>query len=343
MLIFKRKSHTLKNAIISPMKCFYYSRYRFYNQNAKHKLEFFLISDVHFSNKVKSSTLNAIATQAHQKQPNYIIIAGDIIDDLSTVEHDTDLRRLTSWLAQLGKIAPTFIILGNHDFYRKNPQYKNIFSTARHWLAEKNQRFLKAINNTKNVQLLDNQSYEDENVYILGITQSPEYYQFDRNESHIASIFHPNGEDLNVLLSDLDTLNQKLITNLPKHKVKIAIIHSPIHLFDSQVAAKLYEFDYFISGHMHNGVVPPIVNDFWRSDRGIIAPGNKLFPHESRTKITSPYDKNIILGAVTTVQASAKPITFMNKIYPVNIATLELSRSELLIRKPDIKHQYLSF
>ena len=325
------------------MNCFYFSRYRFYNQNAKHELKFFLISDIHFSGKVKSRTLNAIVEQARQKEPNYIIIAGDTIDALSTIEQDADLKRLTSWLAQLGKVAPVFIELGNHDFYRKNPQYKNIFSTARHWFAEKNQRFIDAINAIENVTLLDNQVYEDKDVYIFGMTQSPEYFQFDRDESRTTSLFHPGGEDLNIFLSDLDALDQKLITNLPKHKVKIAIIHSPVYLSDSQVAAKLYEFDYFISGHMHNGVVPPLINDFWRSDRGIIAPGKKLFPHGSRANITSPYDKIITLGAVTTIQASAKPITFINKIYPVNIATLDLSKNELLIRKPDVKHQYLSF
>lgn len=145
------------------------------------------------------------------------------------------------------------------------------------------------------------------------------------------------------MLSDLDSLNQELINNLPKHKAKIAIIHSPVFLTDSQVAAKLYEFDYFISGHMHNGVIPPIINDFWHSDRGLIAPGKKLFPRNARTKITNPNDKIITLGAVSTIQDSAKPITFMNGLFPINIATLELTKNESLARKPDIKHQYFGY
>lgn len=325
------------------MKCFYYSRYRFYNQNAKHELKFFLISDIHFSNKVKSDCLRAITEQARQKQPNYILIAGDIIDALSTVDNDSDLKRLTSWLEQLGKIAPVLIELGNHDFYRKNPAHNNIFSKKRHWFAEKNQRYIDALNAIENVQLLDNQVYEDKNVYIFGFTQSPDYFQFDRDERRGTTIFHPGGEDLDIMLSDLDKVDQKLITNLPKNKVKIAIIHSPIYLDDPQVAAKLYEFDYFISGHMHNGVVPPVLHDLWRSDRGIIAPGKKLFPRGARAKITSPYDKTILLGAVSTIQASAKPITFVNGIFPTHIATLELSKRETLARKPDVSHQYLSY
>lgn len=325
------------------MKCFYYSRYRFYNQSIKHALKFFLISDIHFSDKVKSATLRAITKQTSQKQPDYIIIAGDVVDSLDCIQNPSNLKRLTSWLEQLGKVAPVLIGLGNHDFYRKNPEHKSIFSSKRHWFSEINAKYIDTINSIDNVQLLNNEAYEDDKVYIFGFTQAPEYFQFNRDEKHSSSIVHPGDEDLDVMLSDLDSLNQKLISNLPKHKAKIVIIHSPVFLIDSQIAAKLYEFDYFISGHMHNGVVPPIINDFWRSDRGLVAPGKKLFPRNARTKITSPYDKIITLGAVSTIQDSAKPITFLNSLYPINIATLELTKNELLARKPDIKHQYLSF
>lgn len=324
------------------MKCFYYSRYRFYNHSIKHALNFFLISDIHFSDKVKSATLRAITEQASQKQPDYIIIAGDVIDSLDCIQNPSNLKRLTSWLEQLGKVAPVLIGLGNHDFYRKNPEHKSIFSRKRHWFSDTGAEYINAVNAIDNVQLLNNEAYEDDKVYIFGFTQAPEYFQFNRDEKHSSSILHPGNEDLDIMLSDLDSLDQKLINNLPKHKARIAIIHSPVFLTDSQVAAKLYEFDYFISGHMHNGVIPPIINDFWHSDRGFIAPGKKLFPRNARAKITNPSDKIITLGAVSTIQDSAKPITFMNGLFPINIATLELTKNELLARKPDIKHQYIS-
>lgn len=325
------------------MNCFYHSRYRFYYKDAKHGLKFFLISDIHFSNRVTAKTLRAITLQAHQEAPNYIIIAGDLIDSLSHIEKNSDLRRLTSWLEQLGKVAPVLIGLGNHEFYRKNPKYKSLLSRQRHWFAEKDQSFLDAINAIDNVQILDNQSFEDQNAYIFGFTQTPEYYRFDQDDYRAPTILHPGYEDRDIMMSDLDALDQKLITNLPKHKTKIAIIHSPIYLADSEIAAKLYEFDFFISGHMHSGIVPPVINDFWRSDRGFVSPSRKLFPHGARAKIRSPYDKVITLGAVTTVQDSAKPFAFANGIFPTNIATLELSNLETLIRKPDIKHSYISY
>lgn len=325
------------------MKCFYYSRYRFYKPNIKHETKFFLISDIHFSPSVRSERLSAITEQARKLQPDYTIIAGDLIDSLDAVDTEPKLNRLTAWLEQLGTVAPVFIALGNHDFYLKNPDYSGVFSKKRHWFTQKRHSYLSAISNIPNVTLLDNSSFEDKNAYLFGFTQSPEYFQFDRDDERTTSFFHPGSEDLNILLHDLKNLDPKLISNLPAHKAKIAIVHSPVHLSNPKVAVYFDEFDFIISGHMHSGVVLPGLSDFWKSDRGIVAPGKLLFPRNSRTHITSPNQKNIICGAVSTIQDSAKPITFLNGAFPVNIATLELTHHEPYARKPDIKHEYISF
>ena len=323
------------------MKCFHLSQYKFYKPNYK-ELKFFLISDIHFSPKVTANTLDAITRQARAQQPNYILIAGDLVDSLDNVSSATDLKRLTAWLEQLGKVAPVLIALGNHDFYRANPQYHNVCSRHRHWYAEDNPAYVQALNDTPNVRLLDNQAFEDHAVYIFGFTQSPEYFQFDRDEKS-TTFFKPGGEDRDIMLSDIDALDQKLISKLPKHKAKIAIIHSPVYLSDSEVGSRFNEFDFLISGHKHNGVVPPVLNEAWPSDRGIMAPGKKFFPRGSRARIKSINDRLITLGAVSTIQNSAKPLTFLNGAYPVSIATLELSHRETLARKPDVRHKYIKF
>ena len=323
------------------MKCFHLSQYKFYAPNCK-ELKFFLISDIHFSPKVTATTLDALVHQAQTQQPNYILIAGDLVDSLDNISSATDLKRLTAWLEQLGKIAPVLIALGNHDFYRANPQYRNVFSRHRHWYAEDNPTYVQTLNNTPNIHLLDNQAYEDHAVYIFGFTQSPEYFQFDRDEKS-TTLFKPGGEDRNIMLSDIDALDQKLITKLPKHKAKIAIIHSPVYLTDSEVGSRFNEFDFIVSGHMHNGVVPPVLNEAWPSDRGLIAPGKKFFPRGSRAHIKTVNDRLLTLGAVSTIQNSAKPLTFLNNVYPVSVATLELSHRETLARKPDVRRKYVRF
>ena len=325
------------------MKCFYFSKYRFYKPEVKKELKFFLMSDIHFSPKVTSKTLEIVAKKATSEKPNYILIAGDLVDSLDAIQSKASLKRLTAWLSHLGKIAPTLIVLGNHDFYCKNPEYSGVFSGKRHWYAEEPHLLADAIKDMDNVHLLDNEVYEDKNAYIFGFTQSPDYFQFDRDENRTTSIFHPGSEDKSILLYDLHQLDHKLIRDLPKHKAKIVLLHSPVFLFDSEVSSYLYEFDFFVTGHMHSGVVPPVVNDFWRSDRGLMAPGKLFFPRHARTHITEPYQKTIVCGAISTIQDSAKPITFLNGAFPINIATLEFSHRETLERKPDIKHQYLSF
>ena len=325
------------------MKCFYYSRYRFYKPNIKHETKFFLISDIHFSPKVTSSRLDAITSQARKLQPDYILIAGDIADSLDAIDTDTKLNRLLAWLENLATVAPVFAILGNHDFYLKNPAHTNIFSKTRHWSSEKRHSYINALNNIPNVTVLDNTSYEDRHVYLLGITQSSDHFQFDKDDERTTTILHPGSEDKNILLSDLKKLDSKLLHDLPAHKAKIALIHSPVHLNHPDIQPFFSDFDFIICGHMHNGVVPPILNDFWRSDRGIMAPGKLFFPSNSRTHITRPDQKIIICGAVSTIQDSAKPITFLNGAFPVNIATLEFTHRKTYARKPDIKHEYISF
>lgn len=324
------------------MKCFYSSSYKFYKPNLKKELKFFLISDIHFSPKVKTATLNAIIKQAKLSAPNYILIAGDLIDSLGSIDGDSDLARLSAWLERLGQIAPTFIGLGNHDFYRANPEHRSIFSKKRHWYPEEPIRLINAIREIDNVTVLDNEAYEDKYVYIYGFTQSVEYFQFDK-ENQSTTLFHPGGEDKNILLHDLHKLDGKYIQNLPKHKAKIFLAHSPVFLSDAEISSYIYEYDYVVSGHMHNGVVPPILADFWRSDRGIMAPGKLFFARHSRTHVTDPEDRAIICGAVSTIQDSSKPLTFLNGAFPVNIATLELTHDERRKRKPDVKHKYISF
>ena len=318
------------------MKTFYDIRYRAYNQNCKKPLCFFLASDIHFSPSITSETLGKIASAAKSKHPDYIIIPGDLIDYLDAIDSNHELLRLLSWLENLGEIAPTIIGLGNHDFYRINHNQKPKFFGRYPWKIENPAPIIGQINSLTNVHLLNNSTYEDNRVYIFGFTQSPDYYNLaDSSDTNMAI------KDRSIMLHDLREIPSKLLSNLPKNKVKIALIHSPFHLFDEEISAYFDNFDFTISGHSHNGAVPPILNDFWRSDRGISAPGNaKLFPEHARAGL---YGNHIICGAATTISNSARKLKFLNAAFPINIATLELDKSPLHARKPDIHKKYESF
>ena len=325
------------------MKCFYHTSYKFYKPKYKDGLKFFLISDIHFTPQISSDLLDTVLARAEKQHPNYIVIPGDSINSLDCITKSGDMKRFSAFFIRLSQIAPVIVSLGNHDFYRASKDPGGIFSKKRQWYPEYPTLLIDALNKIENVHVLDNAVFEDKNAYFFGFTQTPEYFQFDRDENHSASLFHPGHEDKNIMLYDLHELNHKLIQDLPKNKAKIAVIHSPVFVEDPEIASYLSEFDFIISGHTHNGVVPPVIHDFWRNDRGFVAPGKGLFPHHARSRITSNDQKSIICGAISTIAATDKPFSVLGKPFPVFTATLEFKHDELLQRKPDVKSQYISF
>ncbi|MBR3164519.1 metallophosphoesterase [Candidatus Saccharibacteria bacterium] len=340
------------------MKLFYQTRYRFYSPHQN--LKFFLFSDLHFSRKVTNQTLDAILAKASSQAPDYILFTGDLVDQLADVDAAIDRARLLGWLEKLATVAPVLLILGNHDFYRRNPHRS---AGQLGWIAERNEDFLHHLSEIKNLHLLDNAAYSDHHVHVLGFTQSFDYYHLratDQTAQKPAtevdaiatpipsseSFQKPRHERADLMYADLKNLSDtqpKLLHNLPQKKAKIALIHSPINLDEPSIAHLLKEFDFIISGHMHGGLVPPGLQDFWHSDRGFVAPGKSLFPKNARNYTITPDNTRIVLGAITTVQNCTGVLSFLNKAFPINIATLELSKSQIYARKPDISSKYLEF
>ena len=127
--------------------------------------------------------------------------------------------------------------------------------------------------------------------------------------------------------------------NSSKKKTKIMLVHSPVHITNEAVKEKLKEFDFIFAGHMHNGVVPPLLNEVWRGHSGILTPSKHLFTnHNTRTGL---YDNQlIVLGAVTTIQKGAGALHVFNRAFPTNYATIETTKNETYARKPDIRKKY---
>ena len=318
------------------MKNFYRTSYRFYKPDQKeHKI--FAISDIHFSDHT-TENLNQIAQKAEHQKPQIITISGDLIDSLESADEPHEIARLKAWLTRLAKVAPVCLCLGNHDFYRQPADFKSGLSKNRHYIAERNDDFIKAVDELDNVHYLDDASFENDEFYVFGLTLPPIYYHFDYVTEKQGSILSPGSEDVNVLLEKLDELTE-FTTKLSKKKTKILLVHSPVHLLDETVKAKIAEFDFVFAGHMHNGVVPPLLNEIWRGRKGIITPSKHVFAnHNTRSGLYE--NQLIVLGAVTTIQKGAKPLGFLNHAFPVNYATIETTHNEADSRKPDIHKKY---
>ena len=104
------------------------------------------LSDVHIGTVRNSEFLNRIIKKTNSLNPDIVVITGDLVDGSGKLSEETfePLNKIT---------APTFIIMGNHEFY------------------EGEQRVINMISGTK-AKILRNQNYEINGVNIIGLDYS---------------------------------------------------------------------------------------------------------------------------------------------------------------------------
>ncbi len=272
-----------------------------YNENTKKDIIIVHISDIHFNINITSKRLKRISDYINKMKADYIMITGDLIDDTKVIDNKNKIKELLVFLSDIAKNTKVFIALGNHDVF-KDEDYK----------------FFNKINDLYNIYVLNNISYQDEFIYVCGITLPNEYYYNITGD-----------ESVNVLLRELNN-NSNIINKLPKDKPKVALIHSPIKLNDHDVINKMKEFDLILSGHTHGGLVPSWMG-FVFKNRGIISPRKKLFPDMMRGKIEKDINNKkitiIINDAITRL--SRYPISIFSKfnfIYNISVNKIIIRR-----------------
>ena len=313
------------------MKIFQETTYKLYRKTPlfsgqSKSLKIAVISDIHFSRLVKTLKLRAIIKQFELARPDYIFITGDLVDTLECVDFLSERERFLSFLKNLTDISSVrkmIVSLGNHDFYRTSEDKKG-------WLIVRDKEFLKSLRQVPNLVLLDDEVYQDDDIFCFGYTQKKSYYTEDGVN------FAENAE---AQLEDLT----KTLANLPEppaDKLKFALIHAPTHLQTPDIEFLLQPFDYILSGHMHNGIVPPVLDEFWLSQKGIISPTKKLFSGACRHTLETYDDKLIVVGPVTTFHAHLGLLEKLNVFYPTYLTYLEISDKKTYARKPYVKHTY---
>lgn len=261
------------------------------SKKLKKNITFIHIGDIHYNETTSAKKLEYIKYAIEDAHPDYIFITGDLLDRPKITKNKEKIKLLVSWLNSLGNIAKVFISLGNHDI-----------------ILEEDYKFFNKLNDINNIYVLNNQSYEDENVFISGFTLPTNYYY--NIEKH---------EDENALLETLQN-NFNLVTNLPKKKYKVALIHSPILLSEKKVIEKLKEYDLILSGHMHNGLILRILDKIIKNNYGLISPDKRFFAKNTRGKIKTKYYTIIITGGITKLSpSSTKILSKLNGLYPISI------------------------
>lgn len=317
------------------MKAIYQTSYSFYKNNQKKPLNFVLLSDLHFSTKLKNIVLEKVVAWAKEQKPDYILFLGDLVHCLDEIDNKSQLDRLVDFIEQLSTIAPIISIFGNHDFYRRDKEKRGC------WIISSPDLILDKFKDNPRVTFLQNASYEDENLYIYGIAPDSDYYCYDSAHGGKSSFLNPQYEEKSILIHNFEQIPDNKLHDLRTNKVNLFLCHSPVYLNDKQIRPYLKDFDAYISGHMHNGVVPPALNDLWLSDQGIMAPGYAFFPRRTRNARMSYKDPNIILGAIQTIQPSLSFEGLLSHAFPIYTATLSFSEDVTCKRHPRKKRQYL--
>ena len=172
-----------------------------------------------------------------------------------------------------------------------------------------------------NVYVLNNENYSDDFVDIFGMSLPLSYY-------HKTKFF----ENKNVLLKELSIYQNKIDKVVNSDKIKILMIHSPKFINDSELLSITSKFDVVLCGHFHNGSVPVLLDDIWKSNRGLVGASFDKLPKNSRGLI----GKNIVVsGAVNFIQTGKIKFKFIDLFYPVHISKINFLNGEDKILKKE--------
>ena len=332
------------------MRLFHLTKYTFYRpdffrnflKKRKDPFRIALIADLHFSYKVTDRKLNSLIKFLKKREPRYILMPGDFVDSLTMIQVPGEQERFLDFIKKLAKVAPLMISMGNHDVYEKLPNKRGSRAgLVRGWKISTDTTLIARMAALPNVHVLNDAAYEDDDVYFVGFANSNDYYNITGKGKDTP--FNPRHESVKQMGIELDALDQKLLKDLPKHKLKIALIHSPVCLKEKEITDRLKEFDYFVSGHMHNGIVPPVFDEIIRNSGGLLSPTKELFPTNARNTMRKNGDKLIVTGAVTTFHECTGPIQYLNALYPSYITELNFSKDKKYKRKPGISRKYYNW
>lgn len=96
-----------------------------------------VIGDPHFkvSNvRETDAMVEAIIRTVTERQPDIIVVLGDVLDRHEVI-HVSPLTRAVTFLARLKDVAPTYVLIGNHDL-KNNRQFlseEHPFTALKHW------------------------------------------------------------------------------------------------------------------------------------------------------------------------------------------------------------------
>ena len=282
--------------------------------------------DWHISPLITSLQSEILQDKLPLIRPDVIILQGDLMDSPDYLESSQLVDVLLRQLKICSKIAPTVMVLGNHDFIRpthkKDPSFE-IFQTR---IPKGIIETWRQICREAKVKLLLDEWFEVKKLRIFGFFESSRVYFRDDGEK---------GENLSEIKRRLLELNSEglLARSVFERHPDSAFLfasHSPVgNLVE---LPELRRFDFLTFGHMHGGVVPLLMDDLFDAvgyHGGLYAPFNRFFPKTQARGLETLLDgrKLLVNSGLVLGQASApKFFQNLNFLKAAELSVLSISK-----------------
>lgn len=284
------------------------------------KLRFIGLGDIHFGLKSKVDKTKRVLHLASEMHPNYLLWLGDNLDTTNVIDDSQKREEFISLCKMSGSIAPTMIGLADHDV-----RYQGEQGIKEDWRPE----FWDTVSKLPNVHVLHNCSYDDDTVHITGYTLPTYYYhrEYPLPEESACSCDRVD-DDTSVLLEDIEN-HQELLQG-KQDKLNVLLLHSPSSIENDEVQQKLSSFQQIYCGHMHEGCTPPILDEIFPKNLGIISPQRTLFPKIARGIYPTKYGSLCILnGGITKIHESASCVLQpLNAFFPMHLNIVDVTSEE---------------
>ena len=264
-------------------------------------------SDLHFHDGIDLNKMERLKEKLLLSSSIYTFFTGDLLNS-SDVSKLIKADYLLRWIEELAQNTKLFIINGNHDMMSRNQNNTG-------WEYDFNLSFWEELSLIDNVCYLPKRRlYQDNYIYVSSVDLPFEYYENSTGK-----------EDFDLFIQNLE-INKQFLSELPSDKLKILLCHSPKFLTNPEVLGYLNEFDMFLSGHFHNGLVPYFLDRILPGNGGIINPGMDIFPGISRGVKMMDYNGKkiplIINGGIAKIPLELK-LNILNFLYPMEFMEID--------------------
>lgn len=269
------------------------SKYVMYSNKIYNDISIMYDSDIHYVPGMKLDYLN-FQLECLKKDPStYYFLLGDLVNDSNI--NLNDLKEIRDILFKICKTkTKVFAILGNHD------QVSKINSNG--WQTYYNKNFVDMLRDIDGFNLLENESFRDENIIIHGTRFDSEFYDGEVHEPVDKYVYVMN----NNLNYERDTFN-------------ILLDHSPYSVFNKSkfdLVPQLSSVDVVFSGHFHNGLIPYYIGRYLPGNFGLVS-YKKLFQNNARgMKNITDNTIGFISAPVTTFAEHYGFLQKFNVLYP---------------------------